>query len=290
MLMSKIKQIVKLVLSKVFTHFRIKSSTNMLWNRVGVSPLILHDIPSDQINHFKRLLVSLMSEWDFIDPKNFVSFIKGNSTLEKSCNMLTFDDGFYSNYIIAKEVLKPLGIKAIFFVPTEFIDSKHKELQQNFIKQNICLGEFSPNLNIDNMKPMSWENLSELIEMGHTIGCHSKNHLKLSKVVKESVLKDEIISSGNRIEEMLKVKVEHFAYPFGDIDSINKKALDLIRKQYKYIYSGVRGQNRYGTSPFVLRRESLDIGDSHEYNSFIVNGGLSLFYWRARRQLDAMVV
>ena len=53
--------------------------------------------------------------------------------------MLTFDDGFYSNYIIAKEVLKPLGIKAIFFVTTEFIDSKNKDLQQNFIKQNICL-------------------------------------------------------------------------------------------------------------------------------------------------------
>ena len=258
-------------------------------NKGIVFPLILHDIPINQINYFKGLLVKLKKEHKFLNPEDFVSFIKGDSNIDKNYNMLTFDDGFYSNYIIAKEVLAPLGIKAIFFVSTEFIDSHNTDMQQNFIKQNICLGEFPSSMNIDEMKPMSWENLSELINMGHTIGSHTKNHLRLSKINEDSLLKEEIIASGNRIEEMLRIKVEHFAFPFGDIGSIDKKALDLIRKRYKYIYSGVRGQNSPGTNPFAIRREALDIENSYEYNSFIAGGGLSLYYWKARRRLDAMV-
>jgi len=139
------------------------------------------------------------------------------------------------------------------------------------------------------MKPMTWENLSELVEIGHTVGAHTKNHLRLSEINEDNLLKEEIIASGDRIEEMLTIKVEHFAFPFGDIGSIDKKALELARTRYKYIYSGVRGRNSYGTNPFAIRRESLDIGDSYEYNRFVAGGGLSFYYWRARRRLDAMI-
>ena len=139
------------------------------------------------------------------------------------------------------------------------------------------------------MKSMNWENLSELIASGHLIGSHTKNHFRLSKIDSLDLLHEEIISSGDRIEEMLGINVEHFAFPFGDIGSINKKALQLARTRYKYIYSGVRGRNSYGTNPFSIRREALDIGDSYEYNRFVAGGGLSFYYWRARRRLDAMI-
>ena len=202
--------------------------------------------------------------------------------------MLTFDDGFYSNYIIAKEVLAPLGIKAIFFIPTGFIDSASKNKHKEYIKQNFFEGQYPSNFLTDEMKPMSWENLSELVDMGHTVGSHTKHHFRLSTINKDNLLKEEIIASGNRIEEMLKVKVEHFAFPFGDIKSIDKKALDLIRKRYKYIYSGIRGRNGNGANPFAIRRESIDIGDSYRYNRFIAEGGLAFYYWKDRRRFDEM--
>jgi len=291
--MSIIKKFIESFLLLSYSIFSFKKLKINIFktskNKGSIFPLILHDIPLNQINYFKGLLVKLIKEYNFLNPEDFVSFIKGDSNLNKNYNMLTFDDGFYSNYTIAKEVLEPLGIKAIFFVSTEFIDSYNRDMQEKFIKQNICLGEYPSNMNIDQMQPMSWENLSELVNMGHTIGSHTKNHLRLSEINKDNLLKEEIIASGNRIEEMLRIKVEHFAFPFGDIGSIDKKALDLIRKRYKYIYSGVRGRNSYGTNPFAIRREALDIGDSYEYNRFIAGGGLSFYYWKARRQLDAMV-
>ena len=88
---------------------------------------------------------------------------------------------------------------------------------------------------------------------------------------------------------MLRIKVEHFAFPFGDINSINKKVLELARTRYKYIYSGVRGPNSNGTNPLAIRREALNISDEFTYNTFVASGGLSFYYWRARRRLDAMI-
>ena len=184
---------------------------------------LFYDIPINQINNLNGLLVKLKKECKFLDPEDFVSFIKGDLNLEKNYNMLTFDDGFYSNYIIAKEVLAPLGIKAIFFIPTGFIDSASKNKHKEYIKQNFFEGQYPSNFLTDEMKPMSWENLSELVDMGHTVGSHTKHHFELSTINKDNLLKEEIIASGNRIEEMLKVKVEHFAFPFGDIKVLIKK-------------------------------------------------------------------
>ena len=287
--MSSLKKIAKLFLSYAAFPYVKKNNSKSSKNRGGVFPLILHDIPVNRINYFKGLLVNLIKEYNFLNPDDFVSFIKGDSNLDKNYNMLTFDDGFYSNYSFAKEVLGPLGIKAIFFIPTGFIDSNSKDTHKEFIRQNLYEGQYPSNFDTDEMKPMTWENLSELVNMGHTIGAHTKNHLRLSEINEDNLLKEEIIASGDRIEKMLRIKVEHFAFPFGDIGSIDKKALELARTRYKYIYSGVRGRNSYGTNPFAIRREALDIGDSYEYNRFIAGGGLSFYYWKSRRQLDAMV-
>ena len=287
--MSSLKKIAKLFLSYAAFPYVKKNNSKSSKNRGGIFPLILHDVPRDQTVYLKELLIQLKKENNFLDPEDFTSVIRGNLNITDTHRLLTFDDGFYSNYSFAKEVLGPLGIKAIFFIPTGFIDSSSKDIYKEFIRQNLYEGQYPSNFDTDEMKPMTWENLSELVNMGHTIGSHTKNHLRLSEINEDNLLKEEIIASGDRIEEMLRIKVEHFAFPFGDIGSIDKKALELARTRYKYIYSGVRGRNSYGTNPFAIRRESIDIGDSYKYNIFVAGGGLSFSYWRARRRLDAMI-
>ena len=287
--MPSLKKVAKLLLSYAAFPYVKKSNSKSSKNRGGIFPLILHDVPRHQTVNLKELIIQLKKENNFLDPEDFISVIMGNLNITDTYRLLTFDDGFYSNFSFAKEVLGPLGIKAIFFIPTGFIDSYSKDIYKGFIRQNLYEGQYPSNFNIDEIKPMSWENLSELVNMGHTIGSHTKNHLRLSEVNKDNLLKEEIIASGDRIEEMLTIKVEHFAFPFGDIGSIDKKALELARTRYKYIYSGVRGRNGYGTNPSAIRRESLNLGDSYEYNRFVAGGGLSFYYWRARRRLDAMI-
>ncbi len=276
-----LKKTVKSLLCYTILPFN-KLNKNWLGNKSGVFVLLLHNISIDEIDLCKELLVRLKNKYDFIDVEDFKCLINGEFKASKNHLLLTFDDGLISNYRVATEVLAPLNIKAIFFVPSGFIDAKTPDAQQMYIKKNLC----NNNLHIDAMRAMSWENLSELVDRGHTIGSHTKNHLRLSEIYDDILLKEEIISSGNSIETIIGIKVEHFAFPFGDIKSINKKALDIARLRYKYVYSGVRGANRYEINPLAIRRESLNISDGITYNTFVANGGLSLYYWRARRRLN----
>jgi peptidoglycan/xylan/chitin deacetylase (PgdA/CDA1 family) len=286
------KKTTKSLLGFVGSPFiNLKNNTSEWSKNTGdVFSLIFHVVPRHGMDPCKELLLQLEKKHGFIDPEEFTSFINGDIQLNRNHLLLTFDDGFISNHKIAQDILKPLQIKAIFFVPTGFINAKTPDAQKLYIKENLFLEGVLPNLHIDEMKPMTWENISELVDSGHTIGAHTKNHFRLSEIDNEVLLEEEIISSGDRIEELLGIKVEHFAYPFGDIGSINKKAFEIASSRYKYIYSGIRGPNKFGMNLGAIRREAVNISDGIKYNTFIANGGLSFYYWRARRRLDAIAL
>ena len=93
---------------------------------------------------------------------------------------------------------------------------------------------------------MNWDDLSALLEQGHTIGAHTKSHARLSTISDTEELKSEIVYSADLIEKKLGIEIEHFAYTFGDINSINQQAIDIARIRFRYIYSGIRGLNRAG--------------------------------------------
>jgi peptidoglycan/xylan/chitin deacetylase (PgdA/CDA1 family) len=255
----------------------------------GVYPIILHDIPPSKLNRLICLLDFLLERYTFITPNNFVLYLNGDYNLSENQLLLTFDDGFYSNYLIANNVLKPRNINAIFFISTGFIGLRDNTEIVNYIQKKFYNDQFPSHLNINEMIPMTWSNILDLVELGHTIGAHTVNHVRLSRVIDSASLEEEIISSGEHIEDILGLKVDHFAFPFGDIGSINTKALKVAGEKYKYIYSGIRGCNDSKTNPLALRRESMNILDEFTYNMFIAGGGLSFYYWKNRQELDKLV-
>ena len=255
-------------------------------NNVVYVPL-LHNIYHNEMVTCKKLVKKIYKDNNVINPSEFKEVLN-NKILNKRDNILiTFDDGFYSNYTFAKDVLDPLNIKAIFFVCTDFIGINNIYKKNSFVIDKIFDGKTPQK--IDQMWPMSWENLKELSKNGHTIGSHTKNHLLLSSTNKISILEDEIINSGNMIEDKLNTKIKHFAYPFGDIDSINKIALSIARKRYKYIHSGIRGLNDRSTSFKAIRRQSINTNEGLKYNKFIIKGGWSEYYKKDRIKIDSMV-
>ena len=135
---------------------------------------------------------------------------------------------------------------------------------------------------------MSWENIIELQEAGHTIGSHTINHYRLSTLTDNELLKKEIIESGDYLSQKLNKKIEHFAYPFGDISSINKKALNIAKDRYKYIHTGIRGINNHNLDIWKVHRESIDVTHEINYNKFVITGGLSLLYSSARNKFNKL--
>jgi len=202
--------------------------------------------------------------------------------------LLSFDDGFASNRVAAEQVLNPLGIRALFFVVSDFIALNNRGEARDFIARHI-----QPGTNVNDLPEhlhnMSWADLEALLEQGHCVGGHTRTHARLSEIDAEPDLEREIIASADALALRLGVPIEHFAYTFGDLASFSENALAVARRRFRFVYSGLRGDNAKGVSPFALRRDASLAQDSMALLGAIAEGGADFHYARSCAQLDTWV-
>ena len=243
--------------------------------------LLLHDVAARQETALDRLLAHIGRTSGFIDPDD-VGARMARSEPDGACPVLvSFDDGFASNHARAKTVLARHGVKALFFVCPGLMDLPRGE-QSAAVAARVFCGKTGdvPDL-------MTWDQVAELAVWGHAIGGHGMNHVRLAGL-DPNRLGDEIAGARRGLSERLKRPVEWFAFPFGDIASINTAALEVIARHFRYCRSGVRGINRAGTSPMALFAEHVDLDAPLAYQRMVLEGGLDFRYAAARARLADM--
>jgi peptidoglycan/xylan/chitin deacetylase (PgdA/CDA1 family) len=120
-----------------------------------------------------------------------VDALEGGKPLPEHSVVLTFDDGWLTQYQYALPVLKQLGLTATFFVITK-------------------------SLGVD-PGYMNWQQLKELQSAGMSIQAHSRTHPKLTE---PSVsLTTEVAGSRQDIQQNLGTTPDVFAYPYGEWDA-----------------------------------------------------------------------
>jgi peptidoglycan/xylan/chitin deacetylase (PgdA/CDA1 family) len=238
--------------------------------------LLYHDIAPTDEARFEVQLRWLSRSWRFITPSDFAAMIFGDEPLVEDCLLLTFDDGFASNRRTAETVLNPMGIKALFFIVSEFAALSDTADWRGFVAQNIY-----PGLQPENVpaywRNMSWDDLAYLLETGHSIGAHTAYHARLSQVTPVD-LAEEIILSADVLEQKLGIKVDHFAYTFGDLASFSPDSLAVARSRFQFIYTGLRGLNACGVPPWAIRRDAVYANDSLSLLGALLEGGADGFY------------
>lgn len=230
--------------------------------------LLYHDIaPNDQAR-FAAQLRWLARTWTFVSPERFAAMLSGDEPVHGRNLLLTFDDGFASNRVVAERVLNPLGIRALFFAVSNFVSLEDREEARHFIAQNIYPGSRPEDLPAHWLN-MGWSDLAALLEQGHGVGAHTRTHARLSKVETSLNLEREIVSSADLLAQRLGVPIEHFAYTFGDLASFSDKAMAVAKRRFRFIYSGLRGDNADGASSFAIRRDASALQDScYNYSVF----------------------
>ena len=256
----------------IVVKYRAKRIFNSInFRRSDLRILLYHEISPHEVKRFTRQIDACLKNWAFVDPNTLGQVFSERRSEDAKQLMLTLDDGFSSDFRIAQDVLNPRGIKAIFFVVPEFINSASNEEQEEFIYEQLYPGVSRRRVPA-HLRSMSWEQVKMLSSQGHVIGSHSTSHKRLSSVAMENELRHEIVDSGRVIESIIGKKVEHFAFPFGNLSSLSLSALKVASDNYKYVYSGMRGSNYLSTERFVFRRETVFPWDPFGFEDAVLAG------------------
>jgi peptidoglycan/xylan/chitin deacetylase (PgdA/CDA1 family) len=245
----------------------------------GVVVITLHNIPSRDHLWFELFVKNMSKYYEFINPFQMdTEFLDINNNTKI---LLSFDDGFKSNRILAENILAKLDIKGLFFITEDFIGQ-----QKSIAFMNKTFYPNSPrkSLNREETTPMSWEDVQWLVDNGHMIGAHTKSHPVLSSLQNIEKLSSEIIISANRLETSLNTKINCFAFPFGTIGSIDENSLILAKTRFDYVFSNIRGCVTDSPSRGFIFRQNIVPGDSMMLNRKIIDGRLDWKYRQARRQ------
>jgi peptidoglycan/xylan/chitin deacetylase (PgdA/CDA1 family) len=110
---------------------------------------------------------------------------KSINTATNRAVVLTFDDGYKSQYTNAKPILDKYGYKATFYIVCNYAEKNGR---------------------------LKWEDITALYNEGHDIGSHTMNHADLSQTSK----KETLYEIGESKQCLLNhgINPTNFAYPF----------------------------------------------------------------------------
>jgi peptidoglycan/xylan/chitin deacetylase (PgdA/CDA1 family) len=171
-----------------------------------------------------------------IGMQDYLAWRKSEKNIPPHCAVLTFDDGWKSQYEVGWPILKKFGYPLTLFIYTEGVRGGH----------------------FGGGEAMTWEMLADMRDAGVDIEAHSATHQDLrkpyDKVAKKRLsppeydqwLQNEIVGSKQLLEQRLGIKVNCFAVPYG---FYNEKIKEVCKAAgYEAVFT-VYGQPLTFTSP-----------------------------------------
>ena len=106
---------------------------------------------------------------------------------------------------------------------------------------------------------MNSKQINNLILEGHEIGIHGFEHEDYGKI--KTIELEEKFNFSKNILKKLKIKTNHFAYPFGTKRNFTGKTNNYLSKKFKFIYTVVRGVNLFRSfknkDSYIFKRNPL---------------------------------
>src|SRR4029450_7704218 len=179
-----------------------------------------------------------------IPMQDFLAWKRGEKNIPPRAAVVTFDDGWKSQYEVAWPIMRKYGYPFTMFICTEGV-------------RGGALG---------GGEAITWEQLADLRDNGVDIGAHSATHQdlreghnvlviepggkrgkkKLTGADYEKWIQNEVVGSKELLEQRLGIKVNCFAVPFGNY---NEHVKELARNAgYEAMFT-VYGQPITFTSP-----------------------------------------
>ncbi len=175
----------------------------------------------DQLDYLREEGYTAISMLDYMKAK------KGKAELPPRSVILTFDDGYESNYTTLLPILESYGMKATVYMVTN----------------DIGLPGY-----------LTWDELRDMQERGIEIGSHTANHQPLTEMDRsrqeEEMRLSKLLLEWNGIHTVFS-----FSYPNGAYDSGMPEL--LAQNGYLTAVTGDAGLNTFQTDPYLLQRINI---------------------------------
>lgn len=236
----------------------------------------------------------------FVSPANFqdqMRYVKQHfdvlrfeddwSHVDKPSCVITFDDGYFDNYVVARDFLEKEAIPATFFISTQNIGTNNLfwwdelALNQVFLEKQTGKSVNALFKQLKNSKhagqvdffnayrplfpsqasasksyrSMSEQELLSLAKLKHTtVGVHTINHPKLTLLNRDQMF-FELNESKNTIEKITGVPATTCSFPYG---SYNQTTIDVCSSiGFQKAATGVSHNSYCWTNPLKTPRISV---------------------------------
>jgi peptidoglycan/xylan/chitin deacetylase (PgdA/CDA1 family) len=158
--------------------------------------------------------------------------------MDRAVVSVTFDDVPRSAYLNGLPVLDSLGIKGTFYVA-----------------MGLCGASVAgAAADMQDHEHLAHADIIDLYARGHDIACHTYSHYRLDQGTPEGLV-DDAARNVAALQQLLGgAPVEHFSYPFGQLDFRLKR---LLSSRYKTMRSSCPGINDSATDLNLLLATSI---------------------------------
>ena len=248
-----------------------------------------HEVRSQDLENFGRNLENMRRVRRFITPQEFFASYGPGAEPPTRSTLVTFDDGLLSSFQAAQRVLNPLGIKAIFFIPTGMLELKTPDQARQFVARCMYRMTRPPgNLTDDQFLPMDIDAIRQLVADGHMVLPHTHSHVDLKDIRDERAAQDELLRPKKLLEALLGRPMEAMAFPIGTERQAGGYAYRRIRELYKFCFTALNGANTATTDPYFLHRDCFPPEAPWAYVETVMNGAFDLVYKVKLRKLKAL--
>jgi len=274
-------------------------------NRHRFSVLMFHGLTNERheglencqhkhldVERFDAFLHYLKKRFQVISLGDLVTSLRDGVAVPPSSVVLTFDDGFLSNYTLAFPLLRKHMFPATIFVATEFVDEKkpiwvdridyalsragRSKAELTSLKKECKilepqellaaveaverdLGHRLLDARGDDVpaiyRALDWEHVREMIATGLVeIGAHTHRHFILGHSPLE-LIQSEVERCKSIIERETGRACRHFCYPNGGVGDFSEASEGIIRNLgFESTLTAIGGFNSSDCSPFLLKR------------------------------------
>jgi len=244
----------------------------LLFHRVNDS------IPEDGLTvstrRFRQICQLLRERFRVIPLAEVFRLVREKAALPRRTVAITFDDCYADNWQAA-QILHEHQMPATFFLPTGFVGTRRR---------------FEWDRGLPELPNLTWQQVREMVALGHDIGSHTVNHVNMGEV-DLGVAWNELTTSRLMIEDQVGRACRYFAYPFGGPQHFRPEFLPLLEQAgYEGGVSAFGGFVRPGCDDRLLPREAVPYFKSLSHLELHLSGCLNWWYaWRGRQQVQTEV-